>query len=220
MNLYVKSAAGAVVALAAAAAGCSGPEEVKAQYDKDLRNLEQQVSELKKRNEDLEARYGGVTPVKFDDWVKQLEARLSDELKKALAEFENTPGVTSLGNGGFRFEEGVLFASGQATVKTEGQAVLKKFVTIFKDQDVRFQIDGHTDNEPIRVKIKEYGRALNAELAFFRAWGVGEILAKNGIAKDRLSWKSYGENAPIVANDTKANKAKNRRVEIWVQPSK
>ncbi len=216
MKLFVKSAAGAVVALAAAAAGCSSPEQVKEQYDKDLRNLEQQVSELKKRNEDLEARYGGVAPVKFDDWVKELESRLSDELKKALAEFSNTPGVTSLGNGGFRFEEGVLFASGQATVKTEGQAVLQKFVSIFKDQDVRFQIDGHTDSDP--VKVSGWKRAGNSELAFFRAWGVGEVLTKNGIDKDRLAFKSYGEYAPIVANDTKANKAKNRRVEIWVQP--
>ena len=37
-----------------------------------------------------------------------------------------------------------------------------------------------------------------------------------GIASDRISAIGYGETKPLVANDTKENKAKNRRTEFKI----
>ena len=217
--------AGAGVLTAIALSGCVSSEEVSQMNDEHGRQVKQLTrdnTELQKRNEDLEAALAGkgFKPVGFEDWMKELEGRLSDDLRKALSDLEKSGDITSLGNGGYRIEEDVLFDSGQASVKSKGQEVLHKFASIFKGQDVRFRIDGHTDSDPVVVHKKEWGRAGNWELAFFRAYNVAETLSKAGIPMKRTTPTSWADTNPRFPNDTRANKQKNRRVEIWVQPNK
>jgi chemotaxis protein MotB len=110
----------------------------------------------------------------------------------------------------------VLFDSGQATVKQDGQRALGQVGGVLKTLTGRkFQVAGHTDNVPIdRAKF-----ASNWELSTARAVAVVRVLIAQGVPPEALSAGGYGEFAPLVANDTNEHKAKNRRIEITLVPA-
>lgn len=54
----------------------------------------------------------------------------------------------------------------------------------------------------------------NQKLSEQRANAVKDWLIKNGVNASRLSAVGYGSQKPIVPNDTKENKTKNRRIEF------
>jgi chemotaxis protein MotB len=76
---------------------------------------------------------------------------------------------------------------------------------------MQIRVEGHTDSDPIRTERFPS----NWELSTARAVNMLKHLANAGkIRAERLSAAGYGESKPLFPNDTKANKAKNRRVEI------
>jgi outer membrane protein OmpA-like peptidoglycan-associated protein/opacity protein-like surface antigen len=79
-------------------------------------------------------------------------------------------------------------------------AVLKKL------SDLNLEIQGHTDSDG--------SETYNKSLSERRAESVKNYLVSNGIASSRLSTVGFGENSPIVSNDTAEGKAKNRRIEF------
>lgn len=111
----------------------------------------------------------------------------------------------------------VLFDSGKATLKPNGKTVLEQVGTMLNDKLGQYKvgIEGHTDNEP----IAKSGWKSNWELSAHRALTVLHALIDNsGVAPERLNILGYGEYTPVAANDTKANRQLNRRVEIVVYP--
>jgi chemotaxis protein MotB len=81
--------------------------------------------------------------------------------------------------------------------------------------DKHVYVMGHTDSDPIkRTKWKD-----NLELSSQRAMAVVRYLVSRGISQAQLLASGAGQTLPLVANNNKANKAKNRRVEIYVGPS-
>ena len=75
------------------------------------------------------------------------------------------------------------------------------------------RIEGHTDDVPIRTA--RYGS--NWELSTARASAVvAHLITKVGIAPGRLAAAGYGEFHPRVANDSPANRARNRRIDIVI----
>ncbi len=109
----------------------------------------------------------------------------------------------------------ILFASGSARLSDEGAEALTEVGKVLADlPDRHFQIEGHTDNVPIRSKRYKN----NWELASGRAQVVLATLLDAGVAPTQLSAASYGEHKPTVPNDSDANKARNRRIEIAVVP--
>jgi chemotaxis protein MotB len=114
--------------------------------------------------------------------------------------------------------DAILFDSGKAEVKPEGQAVLQKVISILKDvKDKAIRTEGHTDNVPIGGMLaKKY--PTNWELSAARAINVTRYLQEQGIDPAQLSAVAYGEYKPIAANDNPEGKAKNRRIEIILVP--
>jgi chemotaxis protein MotB len=110
----------------------------------------------------------------------------------------------------------VLFDSGRSAVKAEGKSTIQDVAAILKTiGDRQFQIAGHTDNEPIRSS----SFPSNWYLSTSRAIKVVEILVDEGVDPKTVSACGYGEFDPVVPNDSDANKSKNRRIEIVIQPN-
>jgi chemotaxis protein MotB len=110
----------------------------------------------------------------------------------------------------------VLFDSGKTAIKPAGRetlAELAKALGSFEGR--RFQVAGHTDDEPIRFS----GFASNWELSAERALRVLEFLVQNGMKPVALSAAGYGEFDTVRPNDSAESRAQNRRIEITLQPT-
>ena len=101
------------------------------------------------------------------------------------------------------------FEFDKSELKPEGKAVVKKISTELNKDDVVgvLNIEGHTDSKG----AKEYNQKLSEE----RAKSTENEFKKN-ITNDKIQYetKGYGEERPIVDNNTEEGRAKNRRVEI------
>jgi chemotaxis protein MotB len=112
--------------------------------------------------------------------------------------------------------EGILFASGKAKLKDEGEEALAEVAGVLKDiEDRDFQIAGHTDNVPIRTRRFPS----NWELSAKRAVNVTRYLIEQGMKKDRLSAAGYADTQPVASNRTAEGRQQNRRIEIVLVPN-
>jgi outer membrane protein OmpA-like peptidoglycan-associated protein len=69
-------------------------------------------------------------------------------------------------------------------------------------------IVGHTDSTG--------SDAINNPLSINRAANTRDYLASRGVASNRFNIDGRGSREPVASNDTDANRARNRRVEIYV----
>jgi len=110
----------------------------------------------------------------------------------------------------------VLFDSGKTEIKPDGKTAIKSLAKVLVTlKDRRFQVAGHTDNVPIHTSQFPS----NWELSTARAVEVVKVLAGEGMPTKQLSAAGYGEFDPIAANDLPDQRAKNRRIEITLQPN-
>jgi len=113
----------------------------------------------------------------------------------------------------------VLFDSGQSRVKPSGLKVLKQVSDILKNvTDKQIRIEGHTDNVPIGVKLKERFQT-NWELSTARATSVVRyLIEEGGVDRANLLAVGYADTKPIASNDTEEGRTANRRIEIALYP--
>lgn len=109
----------------------------------------------------------------------------------------------------------VLFASGSATLSKDGKASIAEVAGLLASiPERKFQVEGHTDNVPIRSAAFPS----NWELASARALTVLKTMVEAGMPAERISAASFGDSKPARPNDTAEGKAANRRIEIVVVP--
>lgn len=103
----------------------------------------------------------------------------------------------------------IQFDANSALLKPAGKAELDKLVAFMKQNGtVEILLSGHTSSEG--------GAALNRELSLKRVRSCKDYLVSKGIDDGRISIKGYGPDMPVAPNDTEANRARNRRVEMKV----
>jgi outer membrane protein OmpA-like peptidoglycan-associated protein len=103
----------------------------------------------------------------------------------------------------------ISFDSGRAVIKPNFRSVLDTFAKgLVSNAATTVQIIGHTDSSG--------SNDVNNPLSFNRAIAARDYLSARGVASNRFAIDGRGSREPIAANDTAANKAKNRRVEIFV----
>jgi type VI secretion system protein ImpK len=103
-----------------------------------------------------------------------------------------------------------LFAPGSSTLSGERRALMRRIAEALSQVAGPVLVTGHTDNVPIRSARFPSNWHLSEE----RAKEVRSILASSGVVASRLSAEGRADGEPVVANDTPANRAANRRVEI------
>ena len=109
------------------------------------------------------------------------------------------------------FDDELLFEFGKASIRPSGLPILDKLADVIRPTTYQVRVEGHTDNVPIHTQAFPS----NWELSIARAVNVVKYLVDvERIDPGRLSAVGYGESRPVVPNNSSANRAKNRRVEI------
>ena len=118
----------------------------------------------------------------------------------------------------FVFQTEVLFAQGAASLGPEGEEKLGQLAValnqiaaeIPEDIDWILQVEGHTDDIPVRA-----GRfADNWDLSTERALSVVRFLAESGLPANRLAAAGYGEFQPLDDAGSDEARRRNRRIEM------
>lgn len=185
----------------------------KERADTDVRSLnerlpllEQQAAALSAQKDEEIRRLKGT----YDDLVTDLKG----EIEKGEIKVTRIRDKLSV-----NLVEKVLFDSGRAEVKAQGEAVLKKVGAILggvKDKEIR--IEGYTDNVPIGENLRKRFPS-NWELSTQRAINVLRFLEEQGgVDGARLSAVGYGPFRPMADNQTPEGRSQNRRIEIVLVP--
>lgn len=113
-------------------------------------------------------------------------------------------------------KDSILFSSGSADTSEQAQKIFDEIAGILKNYSNPVQVEGFTDNIPI--KSAKY--PTNWELSTARASAIVKYLVSKGVAPERLSAVGYGEYQPVVSNATEQGRAQNRRVAIMIAKRK
>ena len=107
-------------------------------------------------------------------------------------------------------DDSVKFKIDKSELSADDQARLQAFVDKMKSENhnVYVEIQGHTDS----TGPKDY----NYQLGDARAEAVRLFLNRQGVALNRIGTVSYGPDAPVQPNSTRAGRAANRRVVLVV----
>lgn len=103
----------------------------------------------------------------------------------------------------------IQFDVNSAVLKPAGKTELDKLAAMMKQNgSIEILLSGHTSSEG--------GAAINRELSLKRVRSCKDYLVSKGIDDGRISIRGHGPDMPLAPNDTEANRAKNRRVEMKV----
>jgi OOP family OmpA-OmpF porin len=103
----------------------------------------------------------------------------------------------------------LLFETGRADIAAASSGLLDNLVYVLNScPQARVTIEGHTDSDG--------APEFNLDLSQRRARAVADYLTQAGISPQRLATEGYGATRPVVANDSEAGKARNRRIEFLV----
>ncbi|MEL7543694.1 MAG: OmpA family protein, partial [Pseudomonadota bacterium] len=103
----------------------------------------------------------------------------------------------------------INFDSERAEIKAAARATLDKLAAVaLRCPKSRIRVAGHTDSRG----PESYNQKLSEE----RAGAVAAYLAEKGVDRSRMRTRGLGESQPLVDNDTRANRARNRRIEFTV----
>jgi OOP family OmpA-OmpF porin len=104
----------------------------------------------------------------------------------------------------------ILFEVDKAVIRPESFDLMNEITQVVKDNPriKKISIEGHTDDDG----SKRYNKKLSQK----RADSVMAYLVEHGVEEARLVAKGFGEEVPLVPNDSPENKEKNRRVEFII----
>lgn len=207
--------------------------------------LEQQLRDLEKQNADLKSRVEAMgTDIGKAERDKATMASDLANMKKTLEDLKRAQAAAEKRTKAFRdlvakfkamvdagtlqvevrnglmlvkLPDNILFESGKTDLKPQGkEAIIQVTKVLAGIADRKFQVTGHTDNQPLGKKGKFKS---NWDLSMARALTVLELMRANGMDEKRLSAAGYADVLPVAGNDSDEGRQKNRRIEIVLVPN-
>src|SRR4030042_3624540 len=176
------------------------------ELNKDIANLNNELSNLKKLSDKQRDELA-----RMEDQAKELEKQLAEEIRQGDITLKRYHDRLIIDIG-----EKISFDSGKADLKRSVMPALEKITVVLNNYpENKIIVEGHTDNVPISTSRFRDNWQLSTERALSVLY---YILREKRLNPSRFSAAGYGENNPIVPNDTVANKALNRRVDIVLVP--
>jgi len=156
-----------------------------------------------------------IEPQKEQDRIKKSLGEIADDIRyelfplieEQLISVNNTDKAIEV-----EIKSKLLFSSGDARLATKAVPLLSNLATIFSTFNNPVQVEGFTDDQPIKTTTFPS----NWELSAARAASVVHLLMRRGIAPARMSATGYAEFRPIAENSSKEGRQKNRRVMIII----
>ncbi len=154
------------------------------------------------------AAIGGLTGAVVGGGIGNYMDRQAAALKKNLPEAE----IIRDGDKVYvALPSGILFDTGKDMLKPGAKESLSKAAATLRASETNIIVQGHTDSTGTA--------SVNQPLSERRAAHVRDFLAANGVPGSRMTAVGYGSSNPVVANDTDANRALNRRVQLEISPT-
>ena len=196
----------------------------------ETKNLKQKINKLKSLLTVYQAKDAKekIKNIQLGKNLNSALARRVEELQKFKSEFfgrvkekiKNRPEIKIVGDR-FVFQSEVLFQTGSTNIGLKGEKELERLASILLDieksipKDINWilQIEGHTDNLPVK---KGQTFEDNWELSTERALSVLRFFIKNGLNPKRLSASGYGSFQPIEIGKNSDSRSKNRRIEMKI----
>jgi chemotaxis protein MotB len=115
--------------------------------------------------------------------------------------------------------ETLLFDVGSSELSERGRAVLARIARgLLKRPGISLIVSGHSDNTPIKSRLKKRFRT-NWELSSARALAVVHEMLNNGFDGERLQAQAFGSHRPRASNESAEGRARNRRIELEIVES-
>ncbi len=183
--------------------GCATKRFVGEEVSKSSAASEARISEVQTQVEAAQSRVR-----EHDSKLVELDRSTRDALERAEA-------AGKLAEGKFVYslvlsDDAVKFPVNRHALSKDAEAKLMEFAERLKgeNKNVYLEIQGHTDSSGPDMYNLELGEA--------RAEAVRRFLSKQGIALNRMSTISYGEEDPVEKNTSRKGRAQNRRVVVVV----
>ena len=110
----------------------------------------------------------------------------------------------------FNLQAGESFDSGSSELREQAQFNLAKIARIVASRPYKkIRIEGHTDSSGSKKK--------NLVLSKERAQAVRVLFIAQGIHQSTIEAQGFGDTVPLVSNSDSEGRAKNRRVEIYIE---
>ena len=154
----------------------------------------------------------GVGAIAGNVWSRRMEAQ-KREMEQATAGTGVEVVKTSDNRLKLDIPSDISFDTGSAEIKPDFRPILDSFATSLNNNPVtRVTIVGHTDSSG--------SDAINNPLSLNRATSTRDYLVNRGVSSNRIIVDGRGSREPVASNDTAENRARNRRVEIFVAEPK
>jgi peptidoglycan-associated lipoprotein len=182
---------------------CASKRYVGEEVSKSSAASEKRINEVESQVEQTQTR------------VRDHDTRIAELDKTTREALERAQAAGKLAEGKFVYslvlsDDAVKFPLNGHEISKDAEEKLKDFAERLKSENknVYLEVQGHTDS----TGAKLYNYRLGEE----RAEAVRRYLNKQGIALNRMSTISYGQEEPVDSNKTKTGRAKNRRVVVVV----
>ena len=195
-------------------------EKLLADKEKYLKRLEADLNNQKLAQEllknDLEIRKNKIDSLTSlinakDDKLKMLKTRITD----LLSGYNNDEIVVEKRSDGklyISMSQELLFKKGSDKLDSKGiNAISQVAAAIKSESGFNILVEGHTDSDG--------SPSLNWDLSVSRAVAVVKVLEQNGVMPQKITAAGRGQYMPVLPNTDEANKSKNRRTEIILEPN-
>jgi chemotaxis protein MotB len=199
-----------------------GDQGSKGKSGRGLGGVSQETIEVANKIYDL-ARFGvtDVTMKREPGWeakgrevttlssVEEIKSALSEEIADGIAEVEKQGDSVLI-----RLTKADSFVSGEATLSKNFESTLLRVGTALEDTIGIIRVEGHTDNQMVGFSDRYKS---NFDLSAARAAAVADyLMASTQLQTGRMTITGLADTKPMADNATAEGRAKNRRIELYL----
>ena len=141
--------------------------------------------------------------------IEEIKSALAEEIEDGIAEVEKQGDSVLI-----RLTKADSFVSGEATLSRNFEDTLLRVGSALEQTIGVIRVEGHTDNQMVGFSDRYKS---NFDLSAARAAAVADYLTDNtDLQTGRLTITGLADTKPIASNESSAGRAKNRRIELYL----